>query len=100
MNGRPDALVVPSCAEAAREIIQAGLWCTVEICTDVPAQVWEPRLVICRTDPDGVLEAVEGWVADVPEHDVRLAGYARRTLRRTVGSPIALCHVAVSAALR
>ena len=93
VNARPDAAAVPTCAYAAREIVDAGLWCTVELCTDVPAQAWEPRLVICRTDLGEVLEAVEGWIHDVPECDARIAGYTRGTLRRVADAPVALCHV-------
>jgi hypothetical protein len=94
VNARPDVLAAPSCRDAARRILAAGLWCTVEVCTDIPGQVWEPRVVICRTDPDEALDAVADWVRDVPGVDARLAGYTRRRLRRARNTPVALCHVA------
>lgn len=84
--------------DTARDIIAAGLWCTVEICADVPSQAWEPRLVICRDDADRVLDVVEGWICDLPEQDVRLAGYTRGTLQRVDRAPVALCHVAEAVA--
>lgn len=78
----------------AQAILDARLWCVVEVCTDVPAQTWEPRLLVCRDDAEVVATAADDWFRQEPEHDVRLAGYTRDTLRRVDGAPAPLCHVA------
>jgi len=87
----------PGCAPlraAARATLDARLWCVVEVCLDVPAQTWEPRLLICRDDPDAVAAAAADWIREAPERDVRLAGYTRDTLRRVDAAPAPICHVA------
>jgi hypothetical protein len=89
-----DALL-PAWSEVPRAIVDAGLWCVVEICTDVPAQRWEPRLMLCLTDVVALLREIVGWIEDVPMWDVRIAGYEREALWRDEAAPTALCHVAV-----
>jgi hypothetical protein len=79
---------------AARTIVAGGRWCAIEVCRDVPEQHWEPRMLICLSDPLVVADAVEEWVSGDPSRDVRLAGYSRDGLRRDDEGPLVLCHVA------
>ncbi|HVW47652.1 MAG TPA: hypothetical protein VHA76_11400 [Solirubrobacterales bacterium] len=78
----------------AREILDARLWCVVEVCLDVPRQKWERRLVIFRRDPDAVADAVAEWVESMPHADARLSGCTRTSLRTVAGAPTCLCYVA------
>jgi len=78
----------------AQAIIDAGLWCVVEVCLDVPAQRWEPRLLVCRDDVLAVARTAAEWTCASPDQDVRLAGYTRDTLVRVDEAPAPLCHVA------
>ncbi|HVX33722.1 MAG TPA: hypothetical protein VHA80_11340 [Solirubrobacterales bacterium] len=81
---------------AAEEILAAGLWCVVEVCVDIPGQVWDRRLVIFRDDGEGVADAVAEWVAVTPRLDARLAGCARDSLHAAPAAPRRLCHLARS----
>jgi hypothetical protein len=72
-----------------------GLWCVIEICADVPAQRWEPRLLLCLTDVVAILGEIASWIKDVPTWDARIAGYTREEPWRDDRAPTALCHVAV-----
>jgi len=78
----------------ASAIVDAGLWCVIEVCVDTAADEWEPRLLICHNDTQGILRAVAEWIAGVPTLSARIAGYTRDRLRRVDWAPIALCHVA------
>jgi hypothetical protein len=51
------------------------------------AAAWEPRLMICRDDEDGVAEAIAEWRRECPEADAQIAGYTRDTLRRSNSVP-------------
>lgn len=73
-------------AGAAAAILRMGLWCGVEVCVSVPAQAWEPRLIIFRDSVAGITDAVTDWIDDFPGTDARIAGYSRA----------ALCHIASS----
>jgi hypothetical protein len=83
---------------AAGEILDAGLWCVVEVCLDVPSQAWERHLVIFRRDADSVADAVTKWVDSMPHHDVRLSGCRRTSLHSVPSAPKYLCYVAASTA--
>jgi hypothetical protein len=86
--------------DAAAAILRRGLWCVVEVCVDVPAQAWEPRLIIFRDSVGGVADAVTDWIGDFPGCDARVSGYSRAGLRRIDDAPAALCHIASSAPSR
>jgi len=81
---------------AAEEILAAGLWCVVEVCVDIPGQVWDRRLVIFREDGEGVADAVADWVEATPDLDARLSGCARDSLHVAPAAPRRLCHLARS----
>jgi len=92
--GTADTLL-SSWSHVPRAIVEAGLWCAVEICTDVPAQRWEPRLLLCLGDDIAVLAEIADWIVDVPMWDARVAGYTRDDPCRADHAPTALVHVAV-----
>ena len=94
-----DMLLIPW-QDAAAAILRRGLWCVVEVCVDVPAQAWEPRLIIFRDSVGGVADAVTDWIGDFPGCDARVSGYSRAGLRRIDDAPAALCHIASSAPSR
>ena len=85
--------------KAADGLIERGLWCVVEVCVDVPRQVWERRLAILRSDGAGVADAVAEWVWCTPELDVRLNGCRRTDLGLAADAPTHLCYVAGAAKL-
>jgi hypothetical protein len=91
---RPDALL-PPWSPVPEAIVEAGLWCVIEICIDIPAQRWEPRLLLCLTDVPAILREIIRWIDAVPMWDVRIAGYTREELCREHQAPTALCHVAL-----
>jgi CBS domain-containing protein len=66
---------------AAQSILARGGWCVVERCVDVPHQRWEARILIFHSVAEAVAEAVEEEIAYEPEHDARLIGCDRGTLR-------------------
>ena len=70
---------------AAGWILDAGLRCVLE----VHDRDWEPRLLMCYDDLDGVEASVERWVATTPGRRARIAGYTR-DLRRVEAAPTAL----------
>lgn len=68
-------------------LLSRRLWCVVEVRgADAP---WEPRLIVLKDDVDAVVAVVAGWPA-VAGESVRVAGYARDTLRRVAFAPAAL----------
>jgi CBS domain-containing protein len=81
-------------AAAARPILDEELWCVLEVCLDVPAQRWEPRLIVFHREAHEVAAAVREWVDREPDRDVRLSGCDRSSLRPRAGVPPRLCHVA------
>jgi hypothetical protein len=81
-------------ASTARAIVGNGMWCAIEACIAVAAQRWEPVLLICSGDEQQIDRALAAWIADSPEHDLRICGYTRDTLRRVEGAPRALCYLA------
>jgi hypothetical protein len=91
---RPDELL-PPWSLVPEAIVDAGLWCAIEICIDIPAQRWEPRLLICLTDVPEIVREIVRWIDDVPMWDVRITGYTREELCREHQAPTALCHVAL-----
>ena len=66
--------------EAAQSILDLGGWCLLEVCTDVPRQHWEGRVLIFDRTAEAVADAVEEEIAYEPQHDARLTGCDRRTL--------------------
>jgi hypothetical protein len=78
----------------ASAILQAGGWCVLEICTDVPAQRWEAQLLIFDLTADAVADVVAQEVADRPDHDARLTGCDRATLAPCAALGAHLVYVA------
>ncbi len=78
---------------AAEEILDANLWCVVEVCLDIPEQVWDRRLVIFRDDGEAVADAVAEWVDSTPHLDTRLSGCARNNLHSVPVAPRHLCYL-------
>ncbi len=72
----------------------AGCGDMIHVCVDVPAQLWEPRLVIFREDAEAVAEVVAQWTGTMPDRDVRLSGCRRTNLRPEPDAPTQLCYVA------
>ena len=87
--------LLPRWEPAAGAILGLDLWCTIEVCTDVPAGRWEQRLAICLDDLAGVAVAVADWIAESPGTDARIAGCTRDNLGSVAGAPTALVHVAL-----
>lgn len=81
---------------AARSILQQGGWCVLERCVDVPRQLWEPRILVFDLIPEAVADAIEEELECEAEHDARLAGCDRRTLRLDPDMGTFLCYVAES----
>lgn len=90
----PAALSSAEVIAAAEAILRRGLWCGLEVCADVPAQRWEQRLVVCRTDPDAVAGVVAEWSRTEPDQDVRMIGCRRGDLRPDRTAPARLVHLA------
>jgi CBS domain-containing protein len=88
----------PDAIAAAGPILDEGLWCVLEVCLDVPAQRWEPRLIVFQRDAHEVAAAVSAWIAQEPGSDVRLSGCDRSSLRPEPGVPPRLCYVAATPA--
>jgi hypothetical protein len=82
-----------SWAGAAQAIVQAGLWCAVEVWGDTAATRWEPRLIICREHIDDIARAIAVAISDAPDYDARIAGYTRDSWLRVDAAPTALCHL-------
>lgn len=71
--------------EAARRILERRGWCVYEVCVDVPAQEWEPRALFLDLTAEGVAESLAAEIELEPEHDARLTGVDRQTLRPLPG---------------
>jgi signal-transduction protein with cAMP-binding, CBS, and nucleotidyltransferase domain len=65
-----------------------------EVCTNVPRQRWEARVVILNPFADAVADAVAEEINREPLYDARLTGCDRRTLRRADEMGAHLCYVA------
>ena len=81
-------------ARAAEAILDRGGWCVVEVCLDVAGQRWDPRVLVCSTEAEVVVDAVFAEVWSDPTVDVRLAGCDRRTLAPDPDLGTYLCHLA------
>jgi CBS domain-containing protein len=79
---------------AAQSILDQGGWCVFEVCTDVPRQRWEARVLIFVLLADGVADAVAEQLDYEPFHDARLTGCDRRTLCPQADMGAYLCYVA------
>ncbi len=79
---------------AAQSILDEGGWCVFEVCTDVPRQRWEARVVILNPLADAVADAVAEEINREPLYDARLTGCDRRTLRPAYDMGAHLCYVA------
>jgi hypothetical protein len=86
--------LLPPWQGTAAAILGAHLWCVIEVCRNVAAPEWEPRLIIFDDSVAGVADAIAAFISDFPGRDVRIAGYTRDHLRRNGRAPTALCHVA------
>jgi CBS domain-containing protein len=79
---------------AAQSILDQGGWCVFEVCTDVPGQRWEARLLIFELLADAVADAVADEIDYEPFYDARLTGCDRRMLRPDAGLGAHLCYLA------
>lgn len=79
---------------AITAFVDAGGWCALELCVDVPTQHWEPRLVICEEEPDVVAIAIARELALEHATDARIAAYDRASLRPIARLGTHLCQVA------
>jgi hypothetical protein len=86
---------LPPWLPAVTGIVEQRLWCVMEVCADVSAQSWEPRLIICERDAADSAISIAEAIKDYPESDLRIAGYTRDTLCRVEQAPTALCHIAL-----
>jgi hypothetical protein len=59
-------------ARAAEAILDRGGRCVVEACLDVAGQRWDPRVLVCSTEAEVVVDAVFDEVWSDPTLDVRL----------------------------
>jgi hypothetical protein len=82
--------------DAAQRILAQGGWCVLEVCVDVPGQLWEPHDLLFDLVPDAIADVVEDEVSHEPHLDARLTGYNRATLRPDPGMGAFLCHLAGS----
>ena len=81
-------------ARAAQAVLAGGGWCVVEVCIDIAGQRWDPRVLVCSTDAEVVVDAVADEVWSDPAVDVRVAGCHRRTLAPDPDLGRYLCHLA------
>jgi hypothetical protein len=81
---------------AAQWILGHGGWCVFEVCTDVPRQQWEARVVIFDVHADAVADTVADEIAYEPGRDARLSGCDRCTLQPVPSVGSHLCYVAPS----
>ena len=88
----------PHVIAAAQSILDQGGWCVLEVCTDVPRQCWEARVVIFDRVADAVADAVAKEINYEPSYDARLTGCDRRTLRPDAGMGAHLCYVSAQPA--
>lgn len=80
--------------DAARSILAQGGWCILERCVDIPRQRWEPRILLFDLTPEAVVDAVQEELELEPEHDARLVGCDRRTLRPEPEMGAYICYLA------
>lgn len=89
---------MPGCGRArvqqvAQTILDRGQGCVLEVCADVPRQIWEVRsLILCRSAEE-VADAVASQIAIEPGRDARLSGCDRRTLTLVPGIEAQLVYV-------
>jgi hypothetical protein len=79
---------------AAEQIIQAGGWCVIEVCIDIPGQRWEPRVYVLDRAPAAAARKVGEQIEYEPERDARIAGCDRRTLLPDPAMGSYLCYLA------
>jgi hypothetical protein len=70
---------------AAQAILDRGGWCMLEVCVDIPRQIWEPRVLLFDVVARHVADAVAEELACEPGFDARLSGCHRRTLQPDPG---------------
>jgi hypothetical protein len=80
--------------DAAQSILDQGGWCVLEVCTDVPRQHWEARVLIFDRVAEAVADADAEEIAYEPEYDVRLTGCDLRTLGPEPGLGAHLVYLA------
>lgn len=80
--------------EAAQRILDHRGWCIYEVCVDVAAQKWEPRVVIFARVAEEVADAFEAEIEAEPTHDARLSGCERYTLRPEKSMGAYVCYLA------
>lgn len=66
----------------------------LEVCTDVPGQCWEARVVMFHLLADAVADAVAEEIDSDPFYDARLTGCDRSMLRPDADMGAHLCYVA------
>jgi CBS domain-containing protein len=66
---------------AAESILSGRGWCVLEVCVDVPSQLWQARIVIFDLVAESVADAVQDELELEPMLDARLTGCDRRTLK-------------------
>ena len=74
--------------------IDRGGCCLYEACVDIPAQLWEPRILILDISADAVADAIEEEIELEPEHDGRITGCDRHTLGTIADVDLCLCYLA------
>ena len=79
---------------AARSILDQGGWCVLEVCVDVPHQLWESRVLIFDLVPNAVADVVDEEVGHEPQLDARLTGCNRCTLQPDEGLGAFPCYLA------
>jgi CBS domain-containing protein len=79
---------------AAQSVLDRGGWCVFEVCTDVPRQHWEARVVIFDLCAEEVADTVAEQLGYEPLYDARLTGCDRYLLRPDARMGAHLCYVA------
>jgi CBS domain-containing protein len=79
---------------AAQSILDQGGWCVFEVCTDVPRQRWEARVLIFDLVADAVADAVAEQIGYEPYYDARLTGCDRCMLQPDAAMGAHLCYLA------
>ncbi len=77
----------------AQAILDAGGWCVLEFCIDVPSQRWEVQLLIFELQAEAVAGVVSQEIHAEPGRDARLTGCDRRTLRPSPEMGVHLCYL-------
>lgn len=78
---------------SVRAFLEAGAWCALELCSDIPAQRWQPRLIVCDGRPSFVVDAIAQELDREPNADARITAYHRARLEALPGIPSHLCQV-------